>query len=89
MTTKLDTTLKRELVVEGRPYTLTVDADGLKLTPKGRRKGFELAWKDFVSGDAAFATALNASLARAPEPAAEAKPQPRRRATARAKRKAA
>ena len=88
MTTKLDGPLKRELIVEGRPYTLTVDPAGLKLTPKGRRKGFELAWKDFVSGDAAFATALNASLRGAPEPA-EVKPSPKRKPTARAKGKAA
>jgi hypothetical protein len=33
----------------------------LKLTEKGRRKGQELSWKDLVSGDAALATALNAS----------------------------
>jgi hypothetical protein len=34
----------------------------LKLTEKGRRKGQELAWKDLVTGDAALATALNASV---------------------------
>jgi hypothetical protein len=34
----------------------------MKLVPKGRRKGHEIAWKDLVSGDAALATALNASL---------------------------
>lgn len=33
-----------------------------KLTPKGRRKGHELRWKDLVSGEAALAVALNASL---------------------------
>jgi len=32
---------------------------------KGRRKGQELAWKDLVSGDAALAVALNATLAQA------------------------
>ena len=30
--------------------------------PKGKRNGLEIAWKDLVSGDAALATALNASL---------------------------
>ncbi len=34
---------------------------------KGRRKGYELAWMDLVSGDAALATALNASLAHGPK----------------------
>ena len=68
MTTKLDGPLKRELSVRGEPYTLTITPDGLHLVPKGRRKGYELRWQDFVSGDAALATALNASLVRAPAP---------------------
>jgi hypothetical protein len=62
MTTKLDKPLKRELDVEGEAYVLVISPEGLKLTRKGRRKGQELAWKDLVSGDAALATALNASL---------------------------
>jgi hypothetical protein len=63
MTTKLDRPLKRELTIEGWPYTLTISPDALHLVPKGHRKGYELAWVDLVSGDAALATALNASLA--------------------------
>jgi hypothetical protein len=62
MTTKLNSPLKRELEVEGDVYTLTISPGGLKLVPKGRRKGQELAWRDFVSGDAALAAGLNASL---------------------------
>lgn len=62
--TPLDKPLRRELEIDERPYTLTVDPDGLKLTEKGRRKGIELAWRDLVNGDAALATALQASLAR-------------------------
>jgi hypothetical protein len=64
MATKLDKPLKRELGVAGRPYMLTLTPVGLKLVPKGRRKGLELSWKSLVSGEAALATALNASLAR-------------------------
>ncbi len=67
MTTKLDGQLKRELSILGKPYTLTISPEGLNLAPKGRRKGYELAWADLVSGDAALATALNASLARGPK----------------------
>lgn len=63
MTTKLDGELKREILIEGKPYTLTLTPQGLKLTAKGHRKGRELAWRDLVSGDAALATALNASVA--------------------------
>jgi len=33
-----------------------------ELTAKGKRKGVELAWADLVSGQAALAAALNASL---------------------------
>jgi hypothetical protein len=60
--TRLDKPLKRELRLKGAPHVLTIDAEGLRLTKKGRRKGIEIAWKDLVSGDAAMATALNASL---------------------------
>jgi hypothetical protein len=65
MATKLDKPLKRELDLGGEPYTLTISPEGLKLVPKGRRKGHELAWKDLVSGEAALAVALNASLEKA------------------------
>jgi hypothetical protein len=64
MATKLDKALKREVGIEGAPYMLTISPEGLKLVPKGKRKGLELAWKTLVSGEAALATALNASLAR-------------------------
>jgi hypothetical protein len=63
--TKLDKVLKRELDIAGQAYILTLTPDGLKLTVKGRRKGHELAWKDLVSGEAALAVALNASLEKA------------------------
>jgi hypothetical protein len=62
MATVLDKTLKRELEIDGESYVLTLDPEGLRLTRKGRRKGFELTWKALVSGDAALAAALNATL---------------------------
>ena len=62
MTTKLDTSLRRELTIDGKPYVLTISPDGFKLVPKGKRIGRELAWRDVVSGEAALAVALNASL---------------------------
>lgn len=62
MMTPLDKPLRRELDIDGRPYTLTVDPEGLKLVEKGRRKGITLRWQDLVPGDAALATALQASL---------------------------
>ena len=62
MMTPLDKPLRRELHIDGQPYTLTVAPEGLKLVEKGRRKGITLRWQDLVSGDAALATALQASL---------------------------
>jgi hypothetical protein len=60
--TRLDKALKRELRVKKDAYVLTIDPDGFKLTKKGRRKGIDIAWRDLVTGDAAMAVALNASV---------------------------
>jgi hypothetical protein len=62
MTTALDTPIKRQIDVDGVAYTLTLDGAGLRLVEKGKRKGVELRWKDLLNGDAALATALQASL---------------------------
>ena len=62
MTTRLEAPLKREITIDDRPYTLTITPDAMSLVLKGRRKGFEMQWRDLVSGEAALATALNASL---------------------------
>jgi hypothetical protein len=63
MMTRLGMPLKRELLIHGEPYRLTISQLGLHLARKGRRKGYELSWLDLVNGDAALATALNATLA--------------------------
>ena len=81
MTTRLEGTLKRELSIGGDAYTLTLSPTGFVLALKGRRKGLEIAWADLVSGEAALATALNASLTAPtlPKPASErAKPAVKR-----------
>jgi hypothetical protein len=62
MATSLEKTLKRELSIGGRAYILAISPEGLRLTLKGRRKGVELQWDALVSGDAALAVALNASI---------------------------
>jgi hypothetical protein len=66
MATKLEKPLRREIEIGGHAYIVTLAPEGLKLTAKGKRKGLELAWADMVSGEAALATALNASLQRMP-----------------------
>ncbi|MCJ0825398.1 hypothetical protein MQC88_05415 [Luteimonas sp. 50] len=64
MTTALDKPLRREIPIGDRAYTLTIDPSGLKLVEKGRRNGVELAWQDLVNGDAALASALQATVAK-------------------------
>ena len=62
--TKLDKPIRREIEIEGKSYTLMVAPESLKLTQKGHRNGVELRWKDLIGGDAAVASALQASLQR-------------------------
>jgi hypothetical protein len=63
MATVLAKKLKRQVEVDGVPYTVVIDPQGLKLVGKGRRKPtVQLAWKDLVSGEAALAVALRASV---------------------------
>lgn len=63
MTTRLDKELKRSIDIDGVAYTVVIGPEGLRLTEKGRRKArVELAWKDLVSGEAALAVALRASV---------------------------
>jgi hypothetical protein len=62
MTTTLDKTLRRQITVNGQDYVIAISPDGLKMTLKGKRKGLELSWTSLVSGDAALAVALNASI---------------------------
>lgn len=62
MTTILEGPLKRELTIAGKRYTLTITPAGFKLVPKGKRKGLEMDWQAFLSGDHALSIALTASL---------------------------
>ena len=50
MTTKLDKTLKREIDIDGQPYTVTISPEGVKLTQKGFRKGREMSWRSLWQG---------------------------------------
>jgi hypothetical protein len=60
---------------------VAINPDGIRLTGNGKRKPeVELRWRDLLSGEAALAVALNASLS-AKRPAVkepETEPSPRR-----------
>lgn len=58
MTAKLDKTIKRELDIDGKTYTVAIGPDGVKVTEKGRRNGPEVSWRSIISGD----TSLNENL---------------------------
>jgi hypothetical protein len=63
--TILDKVLKRQVTVDGVDYTVAVDPDGIRLTGKGKRRPeVELRWRELLSGEAAMAVALNASLSK-------------------------
>ncbi len=62
MATKLEKAVRREVAIEGQPYMVTISPEGVKIVPKGKRNGIELAWKALISGDAALSAALNASV---------------------------
>jgi hypothetical protein len=78
MATSLNKALRRQITVKGEDYIVTLTPDGLKITLKGKRKGLELSWSDLVSGDAALAVALNASVGRFEEQSAGKHASPRR-----------
>jgi hypothetical protein len=69
MTAKLDKTIKRELEIDGKTYTIAIGPDGLKVTEKGRRNGPELSWRSVISGDASLNESLKTSVdATSPNP---------------------
>ena len=62
MTTKLEKELKREIDIGGQAFIVTITPEALSLVGKGRRKGVEIRWEEMISGEAALARALQASI---------------------------
>lgn len=62
MATRLDKTLKRELELGGKLYTVSISPQGVRVVPKGGRKGHEMSWETLLSGEAELRRDLNMSL---------------------------
>jgi hypothetical protein len=62
MTAKLDKTIKRELEIDGKVYTIAIAPEGIKVTEKGRRNGPEVSWRSIISGDATLNENLKISV---------------------------
>jgi hypothetical protein len=62
MATRLDKTIKRELQFDGKLYTVSLSPEGVKVVPKGGRKGHEILWAALLSGDVELRRDLNLSL---------------------------
>jgi hypothetical protein len=62
MATKLDKTIKRELDLDGKLYTVAISPEGVKITPKGARKGQEITWSSLISGETDLHRNLNMSV---------------------------
>ena len=62
MATRLEKAIKRELDIDGKPYTITISPEGVKVVEKGKRNGQELSWRSIVSGDAKLAEDLTLSV---------------------------
>jgi hypothetical protein len=62
MAVKLEKSIKRELELDGRAYTIQIAPEGVKVTEKGKRKGREISWRSIISGDAQLAEDLKLSI---------------------------
>jgi hypothetical protein len=65
MITPLERPLRRLVTIDGKPYVVTLSPEGIRVVPKGRRKGSLIAWEDIVSGALALDAQLVGSLTHA------------------------
>jgi hypothetical protein len=49
MATKLEKPIRREIEIDGEPYTVIMSPDGLRVTKKRFRSGVALSWKSIWS----------------------------------------
>jgi hypothetical protein len=60
--TPLNKPIRRELELDGKLYTVTVSPGGVRVVPKGGRKGHEISWESLLSGEAELRRDLSMSL---------------------------
>jgi hypothetical protein len=48
MTTRLQRTIRREILIDGEPYTVAISPDGLRLSRKRFRTGKAISWRALV-----------------------------------------
>jgi hypothetical protein len=51
MTTKLDKTIRREIEIDGEPFTVAISPEGIRLTKKRFRSGRALSWRALWRGE--------------------------------------
>jgi hypothetical protein len=49
MATKLQRPVRREIEIDGEPFTVSISGDGIRLTRKRFRSGVALSWKSLWS----------------------------------------
>jgi hypothetical protein len=64
MATKLGKTIRREIEIDGEPFTITISPDGFRITKKRFRSGVALSWKSLWAR-------RNGDGSAAPEPSGE------------------
>jgi hypothetical protein len=50
MTTKLDKPIRREIEIDGEPFTAVITPQGIRLTRKRFRSGKIVSWKTILEG---------------------------------------
>lgn len=52
MTTKIEKPIRREVEINGEPYTVVISTQGIRLTRKRFRSGKTVSWKAILDGAA-------------------------------------
>ena len=58
MPTKLEKTIRREIEIDGEPFTISISPDGFRLTRKRFRSGVALSWKSLWARHGGEASSL-------------------------------